>query len=78
MYYFKTIVGTFWIRPHAEFPDRVRLGIDDTPLATFHSPAAAAATVQARRTGWAAWDSRDDLEGPAELGAWTPGEPGAG
>jgi hypothetical protein len=78
MFYFKTTVGTFWIRPHAEFPDRVRLGIDGTPLATFHSPAAAAETVRERRTGWAAWDSRSDLAAPEELAAWTPGEPGAG
>ena len=74
MYYCKTGVGTFWIRPHAEFPDRVRLGVDTTLLLSFHSPAAAAETVHARRTGWAAWDSREDLPAPRDLLDWTAGE----
>jgi hypothetical protein len=75
MYYFKTILGTFWIRPHVEFPDRVRLGVDETVLASFHSPAAAAETVQQRQTGWAEWDDRSDLEAPDDLSAWAQGEP---
>jgi hypothetical protein len=75
MYYYRTAVGTFWIRPHEEFPDRVRLGVGDSRLASFHSPAAAAETVHARQTGWAEWDGRDDLLVPADLSEWTAGEP---
>ncbi len=74
MYYYESGVGTFWIRPHAEFPDRVRLGIGTTLLASFHTPAAAAETVHARRTGWAEWDSREDLPVPSDLSDWTAGE----
>jgi hypothetical protein len=78
MYYFRTVVGTFWIRPHDEFPDRVRLGIDADALATFHSPAAAAAAVLAHTTGCAAWDTRGDLQAPADPTGWTAGAPGQG
>jgi hypothetical protein len=74
MYHLQTTLGTFWIRPHPEFPDRVQLGVNEATIGSFHSPAAAVAAVHAHRTGWADWDGRPELAAPGEVEDWQAGD----
>jgi hypothetical protein len=64
----ETSVGTFWIRP--EPADRVQLGIDRHKLRTYASAKAAARSVAARTTGYAAWDTEENAVIPPTLERW--------
>lgn len=67
----ETPAGTFWIRP--EPGDRVRLGIDHTPLRTYSSARAAAMAVGRKDTGAKAWDEDEATVPPRQLPGWKRG-----
>jgi hypothetical protein len=70
MWFHKSEAGTFWIR----FVPRSRrtfvLGIDDQELGEYFSPEAAADDVYMQKTGYALWDSLQDVRKPADIAEW--------
>ena len=73
-YYYKTSVGTVWIRPQPD-TDRFHLGIGDGPLGSYHSPEAAADDVYTQHTGWRPLDRLPKSELPRDITEWQVGVP---
>ncbi len=75
-YYYKTRVGTFWIKPQPGWPGRFWLGIDDTALGSYASALMAADDMYMHATGWEDWDSlKGSVDGPTDLSEWHRGIP---
>jgi hypothetical protein len=68
LFTYESPVGTFWIRP--EPAGRVQLGIEGHRLRTYNSPKAAARDVAMKNTGWAPWDTLENVVVPRELNKW--------
>jgi hypothetical protein len=76
VYYYRSRVGTFWIRPQSSNPGRVQLGVGDEILGSYHSPQAAADDVYTQHTGFDAWDSLPSVTEPTDLSEWQKGSAG--
>ncbi len=70
VWYYKTRVGTFHIRPDAYNRHRWSLWIDDENLGSYDSPDAAADDVYTQHTGWNEWDSLPSVTQPTDLTEW--------
>jgi hypothetical protein len=76
VYYYRSSVGTFWIRPEPGSPSQVQLGVGDEVLGCYHSPEAAADDVYTQHTGYYAWDSLPSVTDPTDLSEWQKGQAG--
>ncbi len=56
MYYFESVIGTFWIKYDYNNPEWYYLGIDDTIIGSYRSILCAAEDVRTHATGYAGWD----------------------
>ena len=74
-YYFRTAVGTFWIRPHSGEPGLVVLGVNDRPLRSYNSADSASDDFSRQQTGWSAWDRLDKPLVPNGINQWQRGDP---
>lgn len=74
-YYYRTPVGTFWIRPQSDEPGRVVLGVNDRPLRSYNSPDSAADDFSRQQTGWSPWDRLDHPVVPNGVSQWQRGDP---
>ncbi len=74
-YFWKSPVGTFWIRPgnvRGTRGARWDLGIDGETLGNFEHPEQAADDVYMHVTGYFAWDNLDPrpANAPSDLSEW--------
>jgi hypothetical protein len=74
-YFWRTSVGTVWIRPQPGYPGRYWLGVEGVGALGSYSSAEAAAHDFARgHTGWPAWDNiSNTVNAPRALSEWQPG-----
>lgn len=70
MWFHKTEAGMFWIRFIPRGRGTFVLGIDDQELAEYFSPEAAADDVYMQKTGYALWDSLQEVRKPADIAEW--------
>ncbi len=68
MWYFKTKIGTLWIRQRDD--GRFNLGINDKALGSYHEAWAAADDVYCKATGWIDWSQVKDERMPRDLSEW--------
>ena len=72
MFYYKSPVGMFWIKPTQA--GRYALGIGDEILGVYDSTVMAADDVYTHTTGHYPWDSLDCVvDGPTDIYEWTRG-----
>lgn len=72
MYYYKSPVGTFWIKEATD--GSFVLGIGDIALGFYVSPVAAADDVYTHTTGHYPWDLLDcEVDGPSGISEWSRG-----
>jgi hypothetical protein len=72
-YFYKSEIGTFWIRPEKDGGWSLNIADDDEiePLGHYKSPFDAADDVSTGNTGLGMWDKRDGGKAPASLEEWT-------
>lgn len=70
MYYYKSRVGTFWIKPNMH--GQHLLGINDESLGAYNSPIHAADDVYTHTTGYFEWDKLDGklFNVPTDIYEW--------
>jgi hypothetical protein len=69
LFYYKTPVGTFWIRAQPGAPGRYWLGCEDDALGSYATPAQAADDMATGHSGHVAWD-RNPRNAPYGLAEW--------
>jgi hypothetical protein len=70
IYYYKTPVGTFIIRPQRTDPKRVELWVGEECYGSYGSARLAASDVYAHATGFNLWDGARHLHVPEDLTEW--------
>ncbi len=74
-YHYRTPVGMLWIARDPHNHAQVWLGIDETPLAPYATPEAAAQAVRGHRSGWHPLDTLHHSHLPQALAEWQTGPP---
>lgn len=73
MYFYKSPVGVFWIRPTTD--RRFVLGFGHEIIGVYYTPVAAADDVYVHVTGCTEWDMLDGkVDGPTDLSEWDKSE----
>ncbi|MBN1545731.1 MAG: hypothetical protein JW902_03635 [Syntrophaceae bacterium] len=70
IYFYRTAIGTFAIRPDRNCRGNYCLWIDDEKLGSYLSPEHAARAVYVCATGWPLWDDQQTVDHPADLSEW--------
>lgn len=68
MYYFKTKIGTLWIRRRKD--GFYELGIGNRAIGTYHADLAAADDIYLRAAGWIDWSKLKGESMPRDLSEW--------
>ncbi len=75
MWYFKTLLGTFWIVPAEGPSQKYFLGLDDDALGAYLSYKDALNVINTHTTGHFHWDTHPKMLVPKEIEQWSQGEP---
>jgi len=70
IYFYKTKIGTWTIRPQRSDPNRAEIWMAGECYGSYSSALMAASDVAAHATGCSAWDSATHLEAPEDLDEW--------
>ena len=70
IYFYRTPIGTFAIRPDRNIRGNFCLWIDEEKLGSYAAPELAARAVYMCATGWPLWDDQITVEHPVDLSEW--------
>jgi hypothetical protein len=69
-FYYKTRIGTFYIRQSKDNPKIFHLWIGEELLGSYSSPINAADDVYMQATGYHEWDSLESADNPHDISEW--------